>query len=344
MALIECPECQKNMSDTLEACPHCGFKVVKVAAPVKPTGNNTICSGCGQQYYKGAGKCPYCFTKNVSRVKSTSSTTSEPFIIDKLINNIVGNIKKHPKRLIIGAIIIIAVVGLYAGSIKMYSSNPNKSASEELVNNLNETITSVDNLLGKGLLGDAFSRAKSGIDGDNISEDNYFKINGVTDENNVKYFGGNYNKKKQELTLLLEQIKLASIAVDDLKDYDPSKVTDIRVQKAFPLAVEKAKKDRDNAKSASTSSGSSGEINAGVRYNNTQIVITNNDSRTWTNIRIKINDDYKMNIGSMRSGETKTIRMSECANSSGDRFNPYAKKFQNIYIGSDSGYFYSSTN
>ena len=27
MALITCPECQRELSDTLDACPHCGFKL-----------------------------------------------------------------------------------------------------------------------------------------------------------------------------------------------------------------------------------------------------------------------------------------------------------------------------
>jgi len=26
MALIECPECNKDMSDTINACPHCGYR------------------------------------------------------------------------------------------------------------------------------------------------------------------------------------------------------------------------------------------------------------------------------------------------------------------------------
>lgn len=29
MALIKCPECGGNVSDTIEACPHCGFKLKK---------------------------------------------------------------------------------------------------------------------------------------------------------------------------------------------------------------------------------------------------------------------------------------------------------------------------
>ncbi|MBP7738998.1 MAG: hypothetical protein KA369_23710 [Spirochaetes bacterium] len=77
MALITCIECKKEMSDTLEACPHCGYKRTTIQNVDKPNPevksnlevnpNNTICSSCGKPYYKGASKCPYCKTKNVNK-------------------------------------------------------------------------------------------------------------------------------------------------------------------------------------------------------------------------------------------------------------------------------------
>jgi predicted amidophosphoribosyltransferase len=35
MALINCPECNKEISDMAESCPHCGFPIAK-KAPLKP--------------------------------------------------------------------------------------------------------------------------------------------------------------------------------------------------------------------------------------------------------------------------------------------------------------------
>lgn len=29
MAIIICPECKKELSDTLKVCPHCGFSIKK---------------------------------------------------------------------------------------------------------------------------------------------------------------------------------------------------------------------------------------------------------------------------------------------------------------------------
>jgi len=35
MALINCPECKKEISDKAESCPHCGFPLIQVQK-VKP--------------------------------------------------------------------------------------------------------------------------------------------------------------------------------------------------------------------------------------------------------------------------------------------------------------------
>lgn len=46
MALINCPECGKEISDTISQCIHCGFRLKKVVAPVeepRETGIKTIC-------------------------------------------------------------------------------------------------------------------------------------------------------------------------------------------------------------------------------------------------------------------------------------------------------------
>jgi zinc-ribbon domain len=38
MALIDCPECKKQISDTAPACPHCGYKIISDATkPLLPT-------------------------------------------------------------------------------------------------------------------------------------------------------------------------------------------------------------------------------------------------------------------------------------------------------------------
>ena len=70
MALIQCPECLKDMSDTLEACPHCGFKNVLLQQPIPYKNNNNFCTHCGKPYFKNASKCPYCKVKNENKKKT----------------------------------------------------------------------------------------------------------------------------------------------------------------------------------------------------------------------------------------------------------------------------------
>lgn len=36
MALINCTECNKEISDKAQNCPHCGFPIVSVQSPVQP--------------------------------------------------------------------------------------------------------------------------------------------------------------------------------------------------------------------------------------------------------------------------------------------------------------------
>ena len=41
MALINCPECNNNVSDKAETCPHCGVKLQVATTPIQPTYNTT---------------------------------------------------------------------------------------------------------------------------------------------------------------------------------------------------------------------------------------------------------------------------------------------------------------
>lgn len=68
MALVVCPECQKQISDRAKACPYCGFPMEEHirsnAEKIEPnTANdieNLICPKCGAEYYKGAKFCRKC--------------------------------------------------------------------------------------------------------------------------------------------------------------------------------------------------------------------------------------------------------------------------------------------
>ncbi|MFH2059977.1 MAG: zinc ribbon domain-containing protein [Pseudomonadota bacterium] len=49
MALIQCPECKKRISDTVDSCPNCGYKITpeKIAEVKKQASNNLKVFGVG---------------------------------------------------------------------------------------------------------------------------------------------------------------------------------------------------------------------------------------------------------------------------------------------------------
>lgn len=61
MALINCPECGKEISDKAASCPNCGT----------PIGNKKFCKFCGEQIDKECVVCPKC-GKQVENIGSSN--------------------------------------------------------------------------------------------------------------------------------------------------------------------------------------------------------------------------------------------------------------------------------
>jgi len=54
MALIECSECSKEVSDKAGSCPHCG-------APISTSDVTLVlCWSCKKEYPENLDACPYC--------------------------------------------------------------------------------------------------------------------------------------------------------------------------------------------------------------------------------------------------------------------------------------------
>lgn len=62
MALINCPECGKEVSDKAQSCIHCGYPLKKSKSAPSFTGMN-ICPKCGE--VNRATECPLCATEMV---------------------------------------------------------------------------------------------------------------------------------------------------------------------------------------------------------------------------------------------------------------------------------------
>ena len=83
MALIKCPECNKEISDKATTCPNCGFPVQEINKPKFSLTGMNICPKCGTTEGKFfdwgnyvAGKCPDCNTEMIDCHTSTEEYKS----------------------------------------------------------------------------------------------------------------------------------------------------------------------------------------------------------------------------------------------------------------------------
>lgn len=68
MALINCPECNREVSDKAEMCPHCGYKLPKP----KPMFQGVYCPNCLESGIKTKIEvCPFCHTKFIDSIYGT---------------------------------------------------------------------------------------------------------------------------------------------------------------------------------------------------------------------------------------------------------------------------------
>ena len=107
--------------------------------------------------------------------------------------------------------------------------------------------------------------------------------------------------------------------------------------------TEESKPDNSTSTTQSTSSPTpvpteyeTCSLNAKVTYSTTQLKVSNLGNFDWTDVVIKINSglisggyQYKATI---KANTTHTIGLMQFADSKGNRFNPYEKKLQSIFI------------
>lgn len=97
MAMIQCPECQQEISDKATKCIHCGKVLVEEVQPQK------FCSECGKEIPVDSQECPFC------------GCPIEP---EKADNPVIAKIKKVGKKamvykkplIIVAAVAVIAIV------------------------------------------------------------------------------------------------------------------------------------------------------------------------------------------------------------------------------------------
>ena len=95
--------------------------------------------------------------------------------------------------------------------------------------------------------------------------------------------------------------------------------------------------------SSSTTTSTRKDLNAEVRFSDTQFMITNKDTYNWTNTKFKINDNFSLEAGTINAGAVYTVGMAQFAKSDGTRFNPFQMKVLNIFISSTEGTYYGAS-
>lgn len=90
-----------------------------------------------------------------------------------------------------------------------------------------------------------------------------------------------------------------------------------------------------------SSSSSSKILNVSVRFSDTQIQITNNESVALTSVRMRINEDYTYEVSKIDPNSVNEVGMGVFTLKDGTRFNPFQKSIKSfsIYSSQGSAYF-----
>lgn len=234
MALIKCPECQKEMSDTLEACPHCGFKIKKEELKKPPLPSFTRCEKCGKDYYKGAKTCPYCKAPNTQK----PTTQNNKPITFTILNWVY--LHKAMSIISIACIVLIILIVNFASNYKY--NHPTQGAAYDYEIVLKTEFTYIDSFVANGDFMAVNKEINNILRQDiPVDQNNYFRVFGINDENDKKYFEGTYHSRIRALDPLKVQIESVLETLGAGKDYDKAVVNDERIIAVYPVQLKKVR-------------------------------------------------------------------------------------------------------
>lgn len=138
MALIQCPNCGKSVSDKAKACPGCGYQLIADDAAEAGT---IVCEECGSTIPEGCDTCPNCGCPvQPHEGQSVLKDKNEPQKVET-VNVPLPSAKKSTKKYIGIAAVVLAIVAIVAVAISSVSS---KRAQEQYLQNLK---TAADTML-----------------------------------------------------------------------------------------------------------------------------------------------------------------------------------------------------
>jgi len=81
-------------------------------------------------------------------------------------------------------------------------------------------------------------------------------------------------------------------------------------------------------------------LKASMSFTGTQFVITNLDSKPWTDVKLKINDEYTLNVDLIEAGKVYTVGAAQFSKEDGTRFNPFSMKPRKLSIIAKEGMYF----
>ena len=115
MALIQCKNCGKDVSDRAKVCPHCGTQLIddEVTQP-----QPIICEECGAEIPQGADSCPNCGCPVPVDGEENTEAPQKVELTSVKIPKLDQRKKKIVVGSIIGVIVLIAVISLIISQMR----------------------------------------------------------------------------------------------------------------------------------------------------------------------------------------------------------------------------------
>lgn len=115
MALIQCKNCGKDVSDRAKVCPHCGTQLIEdeVTQP-----QPIICEECGAEIPQGADSCPNCGCPVPVDGEENTEAPQKVELTSVKIPKLDQRKKKIVVGSIIGVIVLIAAISLIISQMR----------------------------------------------------------------------------------------------------------------------------------------------------------------------------------------------------------------------------------
>jgi len=152
MALINCPECSRDISDKATSCPHCGF-------PMTPkSGRNVNCLDCGRAYPFSTEVCPACGLLNTQKHaggETAPGMEPMPVLPDKEFTFVPPPRKKREwdRSILYGS---AAIVGVLLFAVTLIDDKEEAPQKGQLSARYETLVARLDELIAKGSLVDAY--------------------------------------------------------------------------------------------------------------------------------------------------------------------------------------------